>query len=1359
MPDEVPVPVVQGIKPPAAPVLDTNVADNWRLFRQKWKNYSVISKLDQQEQSYQVALLLHTVGDEALRIYNGFVFTTTENNRTIKEILEKFDEYAVGEINETYERFVFNKRCQREDESFESFLTELRTLVKSCNFCDTCLESIVRDRIVLGIRNPDIQNNLLRKRKLSLQKAIDICKASENASAHGRALRPDSVNKVSQSTTSKKHNQPQSSLCQKSRKPFSKVVALDCKFCDTKHPMKKEECPAWGKVCKLCKQKNHFAAKCYGKNSKQKNSKKVYQVQSTNESNASAPSSDSDQSEEWVYLVGLDSVEEAGWVYTVDNSSDTGKSRDIRCRMLIDNSEVVFLVDTGATVNIISSRYIRDFEPTKRSLKMWNSSRLTPLGTCRKSIRNPKNGKRYNVEFVVIEEDFLPIIGFSAAQQMHLIEVVHKNLERVAAIRDKNTTTSVGCQFSEVFDNELGSLPGMHSLKVDPSVHPVVMPSRRIPIALRPKLKAELNRLVTLGVITPVEEPTPWVSQLVITQKPSGKLRVCIDPRELNKALLREHFILPTLDETLHELGNSRVFSKADLSSGYWHVKLDSESSILTTFQTTFGRYRWLRLPFGINVSSEIFQRKLLDALDGLPGIVCIADDVIIHGRTTEEHDLNLDKFLQRCKEKNIKLNKEKFELRLSQISFMGHSITREGLKHDPDKSKAITHMSAPKNIRELRRFLGLLNYLAKFLPHLSDVVHPLQQLTKKDTPWNWSSSQEEAFTKAKELVSRSPTLTYYDPNKVLVLENDASEYGLGSTILQEGKPIAFASRTLNDPESRYAQIEKEMLAAVYGLEKFHYYTFGRPVTVVTDHKPLVAIAKKPLSKAPKRLQALLLRAQAYNYSLIYKPGKQIPVADALSRAPLPEKPNTEVVSVNNITFSPIRPERLDQIRAATQNDVTLTVLKSTLMEGWPSDKALLPQNLHVYYNYRDELTVQDGIILRGDRVVIPLSMRTEMKQKVHSGHLGINSSLRRARDLIFWPGMSSEIRQYIETCAVCASMCDKQTPETLFMHDVPHRPWEKVGSDLFTIENRNYLVTVDYYSNFFEVDFLPETTSKAVINKLKHHFARHGIPDILISDNGPQYNSENFKHFSKRWGFKHDPISPGNSKANGAAEAAVKVAKRLMKKSIKAGDDPFLALLSLRNTPTEGLDISPAQRLLGRRTKTELPTTANKLNPSIQNADYQRVGIENKRAKSSEYYNTISKDLKPLNTGDNVRVQPIQSGKEKWEQATVKRKIKSRSYEVETDNGRTLRRNRQFLRSTKRSREVPIDPLELSYSDLENANNSTENLSYMHTPIQNSSDSVPEVAHSAESPGSNTAIPYCTRAGRITKRVEKLNL
>ena len=276
-----------------------------------------------------------------------------------------------------------------------------------------------------------------------------------------------------------------------------------------------------------------------------------------------------------------------------------------------------------------------------------------------------------------------------------------------------------------------------------------------------------------------------------MTHKKDGSVRICIDPNELNKALLRERFTMPVMEDILHELKDARIFSKADLSSGYWHIELDEESSRLTSFMTPFGRYRWLRLPFGLSVSAEIFQRNLIEALRDLPGVLCIADDVIIHGSNQEEHDARLSSFLSRCNEMGIMLNKQKFEHATDSICFMGHRITSKGLEADPAKIKAVAGMERPEDVPALRRFLGMVNYLNKFIPNLADVLQPLHQLTKKDVPYTWSSLQENAFLRVKELLCNTPVLAYYNPEEPLLIENDASEHGLGSVLLQGGRPLA----------------------------------------------------------------------------------------------------------------------------------------------------------------------------------------------------------------------------------------------------------------------------------------------------------------------------------------------------------------------------------------------------------------------------------------------------------------------------------------------------------------------------------------------------------------------------------------
>ena len=258
----------------------------------------------------------------------------------------------------------------------------------------------------------------------------------------------------------------------------------------------------------------------------------------------------------------------------------------------------------------------------------------------------------------------------------------------------------------------------------------------------------------------------------------------------------------------------------------------------------------------------------------------------MVYGKTLEEHDENLRKFFERCLVTGIKLNKDKLDIGLKEVTFMGHRITKEGLRVDPAKVSAIREMQPPTNTNQLRRFMGMANYhLARFMPQLTDTMQPLHNLLKNDVPYVWSKTQQTSFDAVKVTLAEAPVLAFYNSDKELVLENNASDYGLGSVLLQDGKPVAYASRSLCSAERHYAQIEKEMLSVLLGLSKFHHYTSGRDVTVVTDHKPLVAIRATPLGKASKRLQHMLLKPHEYSYQLTYKPGKAIPVADALSRS------------------------------------------------------------------------------------------------------------------------------------------------------------------------------------------------------------------------------------------------------------------------------------------------------------------------------------------------------------------------------------------------------------------------------------------------------------------------------------------
>ena len=1116
------------------------------------------------------------------------------------------------------------------------FLTELYARAETCNFQEK--ERMIRDKIVFSTQGK-LQELLLRESDLDLKKAINICRAFEATKQSTKEMNNNensSVNKLNSAAAfprkfpMKTRAPHQSKGASNSNQKGSAKIINDCRFCGKTHDAVKTKCFAWNKICNNCKGRNHFQAKC----------KKIQMLEME---------TDSDNSD-------------SSWLATV-NVND--KER-LTALMHVNDCAVRFQLDTGADVNTINKKFVRkdQVKATTQKLVMWNKSNLKPLGETSLTIENPKTGKKNDVKFIVVHNDYTCLLGLKTIQDMNLFTVNNANF-----IANLSTDKA---QFGDL---------GEVTLSVNPNIPPRALPSRNLPLALQSDVKQELNRLVETGVLVPVDEPTEWVSQMAVVKKPNGSLRICIDPQPLNEALRREHYKLPTLDDVLPSLHNTKVFSKLDVKQAYWHVKLDKESSLLTTMITPFGRYRWSRLPFGLNVSSEIFQRKLTEALSGLQGVICVADDIIVTGsglsetEANEDHDRNMKALQLRCKNRNIKLNDEKAALKRTEIKFMGHLITSKGVKVDQSKVTAILEMPAPTDVSGVKRFCGMVQYLAKFLPNLQADLEPIRQLTKKNVEWKWTTNCKDAFQMIKKKLTETPVLAYFDPNKELVLQVDSSKDGLGAALLQDDKPLEYASRSLTPAERNWAQIEKETLAVVFGLERFDQYTYGRKVIIHNDHKPLASILKKPLSKAPKRLQSLMLRLYRYDIEFNYIEGSKLLIADTLSRAYIDNNDFVKVMKVN--ALKGCDDERICQVREATANDESMQVLLRIIKDGWPKHKSQVPSEVRVYYDIRDTLSFQDGIILKGERIVIPASLRAQTKKQLHASHLGYDSMMRHARDTVYWPGMNREIQELANNCESCQELKPRNQKETLKQHDEYQSPWAKIGIDLFEIHGRNYLVTVDYYSNFIEVDHMTSTTSKQCITKLKAHFARYGIPLQIVSDSGSQFVSQEFKQFTHDWGINHITSSPLHHQSNGKAESAVKIIKNMMTKANQDGTDQYEALLELRNTPRQDTNLSPASMMFSIRPRTMIPFVNNKLRnkPKVTQRRNKR------RATVKKYYDRTAKDLSQLKVGDLVYYIHSEGNKRDWRKGKITARYSDRSYLIEGDRGGVYRRNRKYIR------------------------------------------------------------------------------
>ena len=703
---------------------------------------------------------------------------------------------------------------------------------------------------------------------------------------------------------------------------------------------------------------------------------------------------------------------------------------------------------------------------------------------------------------------------------------------------------------------------------------------RKVPFALKPKLKEELQRMVDLNVIEPVEKPTEWVNALVIVSKPNGKLRICLDPRPLNKAINRQHHRLPTTEEIISEMSGARYFSKLDAASGYWQIKVDDESADLLTFGTPFGRYRFKRLPFGIHSASVVFQVEIASIIADIPGCANSQDDIIVWGTTKQEHDHRLRDVLTRIRSSGLKLNQSKCVFAAESLTFLGHTLSADGVKPDFLKVEAIVNMPLPESKGDLQRFLGMVNYLAKFVPNLSQITIPLRDLLKKDVHFDLQQPQLDAIEELKRLITSPPCLRFFDPNLPSRLKPGASSDGLGALLEQNHgsedsprwSPIAYASRALLPYEKNYAQIEKETLSIVFGTERFHEYLYGHHFTVFNDHQPLKSIFNKSITQYPPRIQRFFMKLQKYDFDLEYSPGKTMVVSDALSRAYLTNQPTeieeTDLIHCVQSTFDslPISESRLIELQKETACDTTLQQLKEYTLNDWPQPRDI-PQAIKPYYSIRGEIVYNNGLLLKGQRIIIPTSLRSTMKVILHQGHSGIERCKNRARQSIFWQGINSEIDDLVSNCSLCQTYRNRQQKETLIQHTISDAPWTKVASDLFTLYGHDYVIVTDYFSKYIEVERLTDKASSTVVNKIKKIFSRHGIPKELCTDNGPEYTASCFKRFAKEWNFRHTTSSPHFPQSNGFVERAIQTVKKVLKKAHDGKQDPYLDLLILNTT------------------------------------------------------------------------------------------------------------------------------------------------------------------------------------------------
>lgn len=1220
---------------------DFHNPENWPKWIRRFERFRQASDLASKTEEKQVNSLIYTMGDEADDVLSSFGLSDDEK-KVYETVKGKFEAYFVKRRNVIFERAKFNRRSQKDGESADSFITALHGLAEHCNF-GALREEMIRDRIVVGLTDSALSEKLQMDAELTLLKATAAVREREAIKKQQVLMKKDfqedsHVDALSNKSGSRGWQQKRAERCNKCGRGY-----------EGQH-----RCPALYASCHKCHRKGHFQVVC-------PSTSRVSEVSVGREEDT----------------VAVDTA----FLGVVHDGEEGGEQPWMTC-VSLNGIPTVFKMDTGADVSVIPLSMFRSFKGTTllsapdRQLCGPGRTVLSVAGRFQAVLRHDNRTTEETI--YVLDQLQTPLLGRRAIMNLHLAQ-------RLDSIEEKSTTmVDPAREFPSLFRG-LGKLEGEYVIKLKEGATPYALStSRRVAIPLMPRVKKELERMEKLGVISPVTEPTDWCAGMVVVPKAMDQVRICVDLTKLNENVCRERHVLPSVEQTLGQLGGAKYFSKLDANSGFWQIPLDYGSSLLTTFITPYGRFRFNRLPFGITSAPEHFQQRMSSILSGLSGVVCQTDDVLVHGKSQAEHDQRLRNTLERLEKAGLTLNKAKCKISQTRVKFLGQVIDSSGVSPDPEKIRAIQEFKRPSDVSELRRFLGIVNQISKFTENLADKTRPLRELLSKHNLWCWESAQENAFREVKLVLSSTPSLALYDPNRSTELAADASSYGIGAVLSQqqpggEYRPVAYISRALSPTEQRYAQIEKEALALTWGCERLSDYLVGLHFHMVTDHKPLIPIlSTKSLESLPMRVQRFRLRLMRYSFTISHIPGKELVVADALSRAPCSspteeeDQFQQEVEAFVDLVIHtlPATEQRLTQIRLKQKEDVTCRKLMEFCKSGWPT-RSNCPAALKPYETVSSELSVKDGLLMRGNRIIIPSELQQEILQRLHEGHQGITKCRLRARESVWWLNLSKQLEDQIRKCPTCCKE-QLQRMEPLRPTEIPNRPWRKVATDLFQWKGATYLLIVDYFSRYIEIARLTNESAGEIVRHTKSIFARHGIPEVVISDNGPQFTSALFKDFASKYEFVHLTSSPYHPQGNGEAERAVRTVKCLLKKS----DDPYLALLTHRSTPLASIGYSPAELLMSRVLRSTVPLYPKCLQPKVPRLSvvFNRDRQQKEKQKNNFDRRHGARPLKTLQPDDPIWIVDRQ------EAGHVVRREGDRSYHLQSQDGVSYQRNRRHI-------------------------------------------------------------------------------
>ncbi|XP_058449274.1 uncharacterized protein LOC131429244 [Malaya genurostris] len=879
-----------------------------------------------------------------------------------------------------------------------------------------------------------------------------------------------------------------------------------------------------------------------------------------------------------------------------------------------------FLIDSGADVNVIGGK---DWLNLKRELKA-DSTELEIIQQSQKHLHAYASTQPMPIECI-----FKANVEVLGAEKPSVIALFYVVPNGIRSLLGRSTASDlkllqVGMSVNSVktLDHIFPKMPGVSvKFNVNQSITPTKNAYYNVPAAFREAARQRLRDMEKQGIIEKVTAAPSWISGMSAVAKGKSDFRLVVNMRAPNKAINREYFRLPLIEEMRIKLHGSKFFSKLDLSNALYHLELDEESRELTTFLAENGMYRFTRLMFGVNCAPEIFQREMTRLFIGMENVIVYIDDILVFTKSLEELRITVRKVLEILRINNLTLNNNKCEFDKERIKFLGHQLDGEGFHIDEEKIKSVRNFREPSTISELRSFLGLASFISPYIKNFADLSQPLWEATVKKT-WNWGNEQKSAFQKIKNRIIYSTiALGFFSDTDKTILYTDASPNALGAVLVQEDsdcKPriISFASKALTATERKYAQNQREALSAVWGVEHFSYFLLGRQFTLRTDAQGVTFIfnrSREESKRALTRADGWALRLSPYSYEIEYVRGRDN-IADPSSRLYDGEdEPFNDDISPWEIAALEANAVNIlteQEIASATLKDETLQRVIIALETGQWSDVD------ERYKKVREDLSIRDGIIMKTGCAVIPTTLQNKALEISHEGHPSIAKMKSIIRQRVWWPGVAKMVQKWVESCETCAINGKPERPTPMQRMFAPKVVWETIAIDFngpyVIFGGISILVAIDYRSRYLIARPVKSTSFESTRKVLEEIFDKEGYPKNIKPDNGPPFNGTDYREYCAERGITALFSTPLFPQQNGLVESAMKIVNKAMNAAVcdkTSYIDELRQAIHAYNAGAHSITKLPPEEIMsGRKIKRGLPLI-----------NYQRVPIDDKALDSMD--------------------------------------------------------------------------------------------------------------------------------------------